>query len=209
MIRVLVADDHAVVRKGLVQVVGDAYDLEVAGEAATGDEVLSLAARQPFDVAVVDISMPGRSGIDVLEQLRASHPRLPVLILSAKPEEQYAVRLIRMGAAGYISKDRAPEELVSAIRTVAQGLTYVSPAVASQLAEGLAATDTRPHERLSDREFEVLLLIGAGRTPTQIAQELHLSVKTVSTYRTRILDKMGLSTTAELMKYAISEGLTS
>lgn len=208
MIRVLVADDHAVVRKGLVHIASEAYDIEVTAEAANGDEVLEKVGRSPFDVAVVDISMPGRSGIDVLQQLHASHPDLPVLILSVHAEDQYAVRMLKMGAAGYVSKDRAPEELAGAIRTVAQGRRYVSPTVAALLADTLAdPSHEHAHDRLSSREFEVLSLIAAGQTPTRIAEQLHLSVKTVSTYRARILEKMGMKTTAELMRYGIEHGL--
>ncbi len=207
MIRILVADDHAIVRRGLVEVVSEAYDMEVTAEAATGDEVLGLAVRQEFDVVVLDISMPGRSGLDALAQLRRVRPELAVLVLSVHPEEQYALRVLRMGAAGYVCKDRAPEELVRAIRTVARGRRHVPAGVAEAAVAGDATVAA--HDRLSPREFEVLRLLGSGKAVGGIAAELNLSVKTVSTYRARLLEKMRMETTAELIRYAVEHEIVA
>lgn len=209
MIRILVADDHAIVRRGLKQIVMEESDLEVAGEAQNSQEVLDLIRRQTWDVVVLDINMPGRGGIETLREIRRDHPGLPVLILSVAPEDQYAVRAIRAGAAGYLSKDSIPEELVTAIRKVLRGGRYISDAVAEQLAIALdRESDRAPHELLSDREYQVLCLIASGKTISEIARELALSVKTASTYRARILDKMQMKTSAELIRYAIRNGLT-
>ncbi|MFN7949273.1 MAG: response regulator transcription factor [Blastocatellia bacterium] len=209
MIRILVADDHAIVRRGLKQIVMEEPDLEVAGEAQNSQEVLDLIRRQAWDVLVLDINMPGRGGIETLREIRRDHPGLPVLILSVAPENQYAVRAIRAGAAGYLSKDSIPEELVKAIRKVLRGGKYISDAVAEQLALAIdRESDRAPHELLSDREYQVLCLIASGKTISEIARELSLSVKTASTYRTRILDKMQMKTSAELTHYAIRNGLT-
>lgn len=206
--RLVVADDHAVVRKGIVQILQDADDLSVQGEAATGAELIELLRDQSWDAAILDLSMPGMNGLDLLKQIRALQPSLPVLILSVHPEDQYAVRALRAGAAGYLTKESAPNDLVNAVRKICAGGRYVSETLAEQLAFDLDEDTERPlHERLSDREFQVLRLLADGFTPTAISEKLSLSVKTVSTYRTRLLDKMGMKTTAELMKYAIKTGL--
>jgi len=208
MIRVLIADDHEIVRAGLRQFISDEPDIEVTGEAGSGAEVMARLRDCEFDVLVLDISMPDRNGIDVLKLLRQRFPDLPVLILSTFPEDQYAINLIRVGASGYLSKESAPEELVKAIRTVVQGRRYVSAAVAELLVGGLGKPTQQPvHQSLSEREFQIFCKLSRGQTVSVIADELFLSVKTVSTYRSRILEKMGMKTNADLTYYAIKNGL--
>jgi DNA-binding NarL/FixJ family response regulator len=208
MIRALIADDHAVVRQGLKQILGDTPEMLVAGEATNGQEVLDKVRAEPWDVVVLDISMPDRSGLDILKQLRSERPKLPVLVLSMHSEDQYAVRVLKAGASGYLTKDSAPDELVKAIRKVVSGGRYVSSFLAEKLAFEIGTDSSRlPHETLSDREFQVLRLIAAGKSVTEIAAELYLSVKTVSTYRARMLEKMNLGTTAELIHYAMQNHL--
>jgi DNA-binding NarL/FixJ family response regulator len=210
-IHVLIADDHAIVRQGLKQILSETEDLVVAGEADDGAEALQLARQQEWNVFLLDVSMPNRNGIDTLKQLKKEFPKLPVLILSMHPEEQYAVRALKAGASGYLTKQSAPEQLVTAIRQVAGGRKYVSPTVAMQLADAIANdsdSEQPPHELLSDREYEVLKLIATGKTLTQIAEELNLAVATISTFRARILTKLGLSSTAELIRYGLEHGLT-
>jgi DNA-binding NarL/FixJ family response regulator len=208
MIRVLIADDHAVVRQGLKQILGGTPEMLVAGEATNGQEVLDKVRAETWDVVVLDISMPDRSGLDVLKQLRSERPKLPVLVLSMHSEDQYAVRVLKAGASGYLTKDSAPDELVKAIRKVVSGGRYVSSFLAEKLAFEIGTDSSRlPHETLSDREFQVLRLIAAGKSVTEIAAELYLSPKTVSTYRARLLQKMNLGTTAELMHYAMQNHL--
>jgi two-component system invasion response regulator UvrY len=210
-IHVLIADDHAIVRQGLKQILSETDDLVVAGEADDGVEAIQLARQQEWNVFLLDVSMPNRNGIDTLKQLKKEFPKLPVLILSMHPEEQYAVRALKAGASGYLTKQSAPEQLVTAIRQVAGGRKYVSPTVAMQLADAIANdndSEQPPHELLSDREYEVLKLIATGRTLTQIAEELNLAVATISTFRARILTKLGLASTAELIRYGLEHGLT-
>jgi two-component system invasion response regulator UvrY len=208
MIRALIADDHAVVRQGLKQILGDTPEMLVAGEATNGQEVLDKVRAEPWDVVVLDISMPDRSGLDILKQLRSERPKLPVLVLSMHSEDQYAMRVLKAGASGYLTKDSAPDELVKAIRKVVSGGRYVSSFLAEKLAFEIGTDSSRlPHETLSDREFQVLRLIAAGKSVTEIAAELCLSVKTVSTYRARMLEKMNLGTTAELIHYAMQNHL--
>lgn len=208
MIRVLIADDHQIVRAGLRQFIADEPDIRVEGEAASGDEVMTRLREMEFDVVVLDISMPERNGIDVLKLLRQRHPDLPVLILSTYPEDQYAINLIRAGASGYLTKESAPDDLVKAIRTVAQGRRYVSPTVADLLIGGLdKPTDQALHQTLSKREFQIFCKLSRGQSVSVIAEQLFLSVKTVSTYRSRILEKMGMKTNADLTYYAIKNGL--
>lgn len=207
-IHVLIADDHAIVRQGLKQILSETEDLFVAGEAGDGAEALNLARQQTWDVFLLDVSMPNRNGIDTLKQLKKEFPRLPVLILSMHPEEQYAIRALKAGASGYLTKQSAPELLVTAIRQVASGKKYLSPAVAQQLAEAISDNSEKsPHERITDREYQVLVLISTGNTLTQIAEKLSLGVATVSTYRARLLEKMGLKSTAELIRYGLEHGL--
>ena len=197
MIRILIADDHPIVRQGFKQVLSDTADLLVADEAGSGQEVLALVAKKEYDAILLDISMPGKSGLEVLKELKAVNPKIPVLILSIYPEEQYAIRALKAGAAGYLTKASAPEELISAIRKVSQGGRYVTEALAEKLTYFLHGdADKVPHEKLSDREYQVMLLIASGKTVTQIADELCLSVKTISTYRRHILEKMQFTTNA-------------
>jgi len=207
MIRVLVVDDHAVVRRGLVQIVTETPDMLCTGEAGTGRQALQLARENDYDVVVLDIHLPDGSGLDVLKQLRACKPGLPVLMLSMYPERQFAVRALKAGAAGYLTKDSVPGELVTALGKVARGERYVSESLAQALSGQLSRpAGQAPREALSDREDQVMRLLAAGKTVTEIAQALSLSVKTVSTYRTRVLEKLGLETTAELMRYAMEHG---
>jgi len=206
--RLVVADDHAVVRKGIIQILNATPDLVVGGEASSGVELMELVRTQPWNATIMDLGMPGSSGLDLLKQLRSMRPGLPILILSVQPEDQYAVRMLRAGAAGYLTKESVPDELVTAVRKICSGGRYVSSGLAEQLAFAANADDPRPpHEVLSDREFEVLRLLASGLTPTEISEKLFLSIKTVSTYRARLLDKMHMRTNAELMKYAIKAGL--
>jgi DNA-binding NarL/FixJ family response regulator len=208
-LRVLIADDHAIVRQGLRQILSETDDMEVAGEADNGVQAMQMVRDQAWDVVLLDVAMPDRNGIDTLKMIRKELPRLPVLILSMYPEEHYAVRALKAGAAGYVSKASAPEQLVMAIRQVADGKRYVSPAVAEELARVISSDDgdRLPHERLSDREYQTLCMISSGRTLTQIAATLNLSVKTISVYRARLLEKMNLRTSAELTHYGIRHGL--
>ena len=208
MIRVLVADDHALFRRGVGQVVGGEPDMAIVGEAADAQELLALARGQHCDVIVLDISMPGRSGLDALEEIRKERPTLPVVVLTVHPEDQYAVRALKKGAAGYLTKEAVPEELVAAIRKVVSGGKYLIGSVAERLAFRVATDHERPlHEGLSDREYHVMSLIASGRSVSEIAGELSLSVKTVSTYRARVLRKMNMKTNAELIRYAVHNQL--
>ncbi len=207
MIRVGIVDDHAVVRAGLRQFLSEQVDLRIAGEASNGDEALALARTEEVDVLVMDLSMPDRSGVDVLAAIRARWPKLAVLILSGFPEAHYATTLLRQGASGYLNKECDPEEIVTAIRTVARGRRYITPAVAELLADGLGGVDKPPHEALSERELQVFLRLAKGETVGHIADGMCLSVKTVSTYRTRVLDKLQLATNSDLTYYAMKNGL--
>ncbi len=210
MIRILVTDDHAIVRKGLKQILSDVRDMAVLGEAATGQEAFQKLRRGAFDVVLLDISLPGQNGLEVLKDMQREWPRLPVLILSMHAEEQYAVRAFKAGAAGYLTKASAPEELIGAIRKVASGGRYVTAALAERLAFALREDPGRPpHEALSDREYQVLLMLAGGKTVTEIAGELCLSVKTVSTYRGRIMEKLQMKNNAQLILYAVRQGLVA
>jgi DNA-binding NarL/FixJ family response regulator len=208
MIRVLIADDHAVVREGLKQIVAENPDMMVAGEAGNGHEVLEFVRKHDCDVVLLDLAMPGKDGLDTLKELHALRRGLPVLVLSIYPEEQYAVRLLRAGAAGYLTKESAPEELVAAVRKVAKQGKYVSASLGEHLASLLnSASDRPPHEALSDREFRVMLMLASGKTATEVADVLCLSVKTVSTYRSRALRKMNMRNNSEFSFYAMKHGL--
>jgi two-component system, NarL family, invasion response regulator UvrY len=209
MIRVFFAEDHAIVREGLKQILADTMDIVVAGEAADGEEALANIRTGNYDIIVMDISMPGRNGLEILKDLKEQKPELPVLILSMYPEDVYAIRSFRGGASGYLSKESAPTELITAIRKVSSGGKYISSGLAEKLVINLGDDAGKPlHEKLSDREYQILCMIASGKTGTQIAAELTLSTKTVSTYRTRILEKMELKNNAELTHYAIQNGLT-
>jgi two-component system invasion response regulator UvrY len=208
MIRVLLVDDHPILRRGLREILVRELEGVVCGEAENAQEVLDQVQSNAWDLVILDINLPGRSGLEVLGDLRRLRPKLPVLVLSMHAEDQYARRLLKAGAYGYLRKESAPEELIAAVRKVVTGGRYVSPTLAEKLVLDLDADAEAPtHERLSDREFEILRLIGSGKQVSQIAEELHLSVTTISTYRARILEKLNLSTTAELVRYAVRNNL--
>lgn len=208
MIKVLIADDHPIVRQGLRQILSETGDMEVTGEAANGQETLDQVRAGGWDVLVLDITMPDRSGFDILKELKHEQPHLPVLVLSIHAEEQLAVRVLKAGASGYLTKENAPDELVKAIRKVVSGGKYISPGLAESLAFGLnEAAGPARHETLSDREFQVMQLIANGKTLSEIAETLSLSAKTVSTYRARLLEKLNLKTNSELIRYVIENKL--
>lgn len=208
MIRILITDDHAIVRRGLKHILADEFPGAIFGEAQNAQELLKILRQQDWDVVILDITMPGRSGLDVLKDLKHERPKLPVLMLTVHPEDQYAVRVLKAGADGFMNKESAPEELVKAIRKLREGGRYVSPSLAEKLAFDLQAeTVGAPHEVLSDREYQVLCLLASGKTVSQAAEELSLSVKTVSTHRTRLLGKMKMKTNAEITHYAIQNRL--
>lgn len=208
MIKIIIADDHIIIRAGIKQLLEGAHDMVVAGEASDGQKLIQEIQKNHYDVIVIDISMPGRNGIEIIKQIRASGDKTPILALSYYPEEQFAIRVLKAGACGYMNKDVQPEELVEAIYKVARGGTYVSPAVAEKLAMNINMTqEASPHESLTDREYEVFLKIAGGMTVSEIADEMFLSVKTVSTYRARILEKLNLKNNAEITYYAIRNNL--
>jgi two-component system invasion response regulator UvrY len=208
VIKVLVADDHGIVRRGLRQILTESPDVMVGGEAATADEVMRYVLGEPWSVVLLDLKLPGSSGLELLMRIRRERPQFAVLILTMYPEDQYAVRALKAGAAGFLTKETAPDKLVDAVRKVAAGGRYVSAELAETLASLLAGEGNgAPHERLSDREFEVLKMLASGKTVSQVAEILSLSVKTVSTHRTRLLKKMSMTTNAELTHYALRNGL--
>jgi DNA-binding NarL/FixJ family response regulator len=208
MIRILIADDHAILRRGLVELLADGLQGAVCGEAGTSEEVISQMRSHDWDLVILDISMPGRSGIDLLADLKRMRPKSPVLVLSTHPEDQYAKRVLKAQASGYLNKTSAPEELLRAIRKVLAGGRYVSETLAESLALDLNQDQDRPlHESLSNRELEVLRMLGSGKSVSEVAEELHLSVATVSTYRGRVLEKLNLRSTAQLMRYALKNDL--
>ena len=208
--RVLLADDHAVFREGLKRILAEAADISEIGEASNAQQLLERISEKHWDVVLLDISMPGKSGLEVLKEIKQTNPRIAVLVLSMYPESQFAVRVIKAGAAGYLTKNSAADEVLHAIRKVYRNGKHISDSVAEALAMAMSAGDKAgqpPHDLLSDREYQVLRMIGAGKTVGEIAEELSLSVKTVSTYRTHILEKMSLKNNAELMQYVITSGL--
>ena len=208
MIKILVVDDHIIVREGLKKILLDTPDMVVADEASNGQEVTKKIWNNEYDLILLDISLPGRSGLDVLKQLKCTKPEVPILILSVHPEEQYALRSLRAGASGYLTKQSAPDELIGAIRKVAKGRKYITSSIAEKLAFELEV-DSRelPHETLSDREYQVMCMIGSGKAVKEIAETLYLSVKTISTHRTHILNKMQMKNNAQLTHYAIKNDL--
>lgn len=204
MIRILIADDHHVVRKGLRQILLDEFPASVIEEVADAEELIKKVMHAQWDVVISDLSMPGRSGLDALQQIKLSYPDLPVLILSIHPEEQYALRALKSGASGYLSKDAAPDELVKAVKKVMLGKKYISQAIAEKLASSFSSDSLlSPHENLSDREFDVMKLLANGKSVSEIAERLSLSVTTVSTYRARVMVKMNLKSNSDLTRYAI------
>jgi DNA-binding NarL/FixJ family response regulator len=208
MIRVLIADDHTIVRHGLKQMVDAETEMTTVGEARNGFEVLEAVRKTPIDVVVLDMSMPGRNGLETLKEMKRENPSIAVIVLSMFPKDQYAVRVIKAGASGYLTKEDAPEELVSAIKKAYRGEKYISPEVAELLADYIElGSSEAPHKVLSDREYQVFCEIGKGKSLTLISEELFLSVKTISTYRTRILEKTGMTTNAEITRYCIDHKL--
>ncbi|MCL4682206.1 MAG: response regulator transcription factor [Rhodocyclaceae bacterium] len=208
MIRILLADDHAIIRDGLRQIFAETGDLQVAGEAASGHEVLARVREADWDILLLDLSMPGKSGLELIKQIKTEKPRLPILVLSMHEPEQYAQRALRAGAAGYLNKDSDAPQLIEVVRKVARGGVFVGPEVAEQMARGLMPDAERlPHSLLSDREFQVFRLIAGGIAITDIARQLSLSVKTVSTHKTRIMQKMNLANHTELVRYALDHRL--
>ncbi len=208
-IRVVLADDHTIVREGLRRILSGQSDIEIFGEATNGYEVMDRVRAGGFDLLLLDLSMPGKSGVDLIRQIKDERPKLPVLVLTMHEEDQYALRAIRAGASGYLTKESAPEQLVAAIRKIAAGRLFISPNVAEQLALDVMprGDDEDPHKSLSDREFEVFRHLVEGRSVSDIAERLHLSVKTVSTHKTRVLEKMGVDSVADLVRYAMSHRL--
>lgn len=208
MLRILIADDHAVVRKGLRQILTEEFLTAHIADVTDADELFNRVLKDEWDIVITDISMPGRSGLEVLQQIREHYPKLPVLVLSVHPEDQYAIRVMRAGASGYLNKESASEELVKAVHRVLLGKKYITPELAEKLAETLDQDAERlPHEQLSDREFEVMRQLAAGRAVSEIAERLSLSPTTVSTYRARILTKMNAKTNADLTRYAMEHKL--
>lgn len=210
MIRILIADDHAVVRRGLAQILAEAPEITSVGEAQNANEIMSLIRSQTFDLVILDLALPDKNGLEVLKDVKREHPKLPVLVLSMHPEDQYALRVLKAGAAGYLTKESAPEELITAIKKVLKGGRYISSQLAEQLVLDLGAGATKPiHDSLSDREYQIMCLIASGKTISEVADLLAISVKTASTYRTRILEKMQMKTNAELTHYAIQQKLVT
>jgi len=208
MIKILIADDHPIVRKGLKEIIEVTPDMMVGDEASNGQEALEKVRKNDFDVVLLDISMPGRSGLEILKELKSEKPELSVLILSMHPEEQYAVRVLKAGASGYLTKESAPDELIAAIRKASIGRKYISSSLGEKLAFDLEIDAEKPlHETLSDREYEVMCMIASGKTISEIAEKLFLSVKTISTYRSRILEKTRMKSSAELIHYALKNRL--
>jgi DNA-binding NarL/FixJ family response regulator len=208
MIRIIIADDHSVVRRGLKQIFDESDDLIVTDEASSGNELILKIKEKKFDIVLLDISMPGKDGLETLKEIKSIRADLPVLIFTMYPEEQYAIRVIKAGASGYLNKECKPEELIEAIRKCASGRKYISPHLAELLASNLESGGDIPiHEQLSDREFQVMCLIASGKTVSDIAKELNLSINTISTYRNRILEKMKMKSNAELTHYALKNGL--
>ncbi len=207
MIRILIADDHAVVRQGLIQIVSDTSDIVVSDEASNGREVLAKISKNKYDVVVLDVGMPDFSGLDILNEIKRENPELPVLMLSIYPEEQYAVRALKAGASGYLTKKVAPKELIRAIRKVYSGGKYITSTLAERLAFYLSGDEKPPHESLSDREFQVMFMLAEGKRVKDIAKALFISDKTVSSYKSRIFEKMRMTSNAELIRYAIKHRL--
>ncbi len=208
MINVLLVDDHTIVRKGIRQILEETDDIAVKGEAKNAEEMFQKLQQEEYDMVVLDISLPGRSGVDALKQIKQTHPQLPVLILSMYPENQYALRVMKSGASGYLTKESAPEEMINAIRIINRGKRYINANLAEELANFLnGGSRSQTHQNLTDREYEVLIKIAQGKSLTEIGKQLSLSVKTISTYRSRILKKMNMKTNSDLIKYVMEKDL--
>jgi len=208
MIRILIADDHAIVRKGLIQILLEEYPTAKIAEVEDAEQLIHKAVTEEWEVVICDLSMPGRSGLDALHQLKQVSPRLPVLIMSMHPEDQYALRVLKAGASGYLGKDTIHDDLIKAIQTVMLGKKFITPSIAEKLADAFNTdSDLLMHETLSDREFDVLKLLASGKSVSEIAEQLLLSVTTVSTYRSRIMKKMSMHSNADLTRYALEKGL--
>ena len=208
MIKILIADDHPVVRQGIRQIVGQTGDLSIVDEATNSQEVLERVGRVPIDIVLLDLSMPGMDGLDLLKQLKREHPRMPVLIVTMHSEHEFAIRALKAGASGYLTKDSAPVELVGAVRRIVGGGHYLSPWIAERLAVHLGPDNEKPpHDSLSDREYQILRMIAAGRSTREISEQLSLSMKTVSTYRARVFEKMKMKNAAELTAYVVRNRL--
>lgn len=209
MIRLVIADDHTIMREGLKRILEDVHDIEVVGEAVNGHEALAMARQGGFDQLLLDLSMPGKNGIDLIRKIRQDAPKLPILVLTMHDEGSCAVRAFRAGAQGFLTKESAGTQLVSAIKKVASGRLYISAEMAEEIALNSVNNESLPHERVTDREFEILALLVSGKTLTEIANQLHLSVKTVSTHKSNIMEKMGMKTMSELVQYAVAKSLIS
>lgn len=208
MLKILIADDHIIVRKGLKQILQETSDIVVSGEASNDHEVFDKVMKEKYDVVLLDISMPGRSGLDILQELHNENPDLPVLVLSMHPEERYAIRVLKAGASGYLTKNCPPDELITAIRKVSNGGKYITSSLSEKLAANLSSDTDKPlHETLSTREYQVMQMIASGKTANEIADELSLSVKTINTYRSHIREKLNLKNNVEITHYAIKQGL--
>lgn len=208
MIKILMADDHAIVREGLKQILADVPDMTIAGEAASGDDVLAMLRADNWDILLLDIAMPGKNVLELIKLAKQKNPQQPILILSMYPEDQYAIRMLKSGADGYLTKESAPDQLVAAIRKVAKGGKYISATMTDKLIEELNPDQNKlPHTKLSDREYQVFLAVAKGRRTSEIAQDMTLSVKTISTFRTRLMAKMHLHSTADIICYALKHGL--
>lgn len=208
MISILIADDHAIIRRGLIQILSEIHDMQVTDEAIHADEVLDKVSAHDYDILLLDISMPGKSGLDIIHAVKIRKPGIPVLMLSVHPEEQYAIRALKEGASGYLTKNSAVAELITAIRKIVKGGRYVSSSLAERLVTEMKVHDEKPcHEKLSNREYQVMCMCASGKNVKTIATELSLSMQTVSTYRKRILEKMGMSTINEVIRYALNKGL--
>ena len=207
-VRILIGDDHAIVREGMIRLLKEEFESVELGEARSGTEVLDMARKEEWDVVIMDITMPGRTGLEILKQMRSEGINTPVLVLSMYPEDQYAVRVMRAGASGYLTKDTASDQLINAVKRVLSGRKYVSESLAERLADDLDGRSTKSiHELMSDREYQVMCMIASGKTVSEIADELSLSVPTISTYRARILEKLNMKTNAEITRFAIETGL--
>lgn len=208
MIRIVIADDHEIVRAGLKQIIADEEDMEVAGESNSGEKLIELVKKNDYDIVLLDLKMSGMNGIEVIKHIKIIRPDIPVIVLSMHAEDQYAVRTIKAGASGYITKETAGENLIAAVKKVVSGGKYISPTLAETLADNIASGGGElPHEHLTDREFQVMCMIASGKTVTEIGAELFLSVKTISTYRQRILEKMNMKNNSDLTRYVIKNNL--